>query len=309
MIINLILLGSALGVSYQSWRKQRKTYNKKLFDKHQKTTTDLKENINLKKNLPVSSSTKKRTNSKEFASLVTAMGLSSIGYVLYYPLSYFSVPFILFAVRKKLYSAWGSVKKGKLEVETLAIITIFGTMIGQRFFIGSLLAIVNAIGDILISRVIRESHHQLVDIYQDMPKMVWLLKDNLEISILLSDIQRDDILVVNAGEMISADGEIVWGGAGIDEHRLTGESMPVEKNTGEKVFAMTVVLSGKIHFKIEQAGAKTSAMKIANIINETSDYKSLTVLEYETFSSQLIKPALITSMIALPVLGLFSIGI
>jgi cation transport ATPase len=208
MIINLILLGSVLGVSYQSWRKQRETYNKKLFDKHQQTTSALKPNTNQKKNLPVSSSTTKRKSSKELASLVTAMSLSSIGYWLYSPLSYLSVPFILFSVRKKIYSAWGSVKKGKLEIETLAVITIFGTMIGQRFFI--------------------------------------------------------------AGEMISADGEIVWGGAGIDEHRLTGESIPVEKNTGERVFAMTVVLSGKIHFKIEQAGAKTSAMKIANIINETS---------------------------------------
>lgn len=302
MIINLIILGGVLGIGYRSWREQKKLYNQKLLDQQQQITKYLKKNEKGEEELDTSPTAKRRT-SQDLISLSVAMGCSFIGYWVYPPLYYLTPPFILFATRKKLYTAWILLKKGKIDVETLSTMTIFGAIIGQRFFIGSLLAFVNTTGDVLTSRVIRESHHQLVDIYQEMPKTVWLLKDHVEMSVPLSEIQAGDILVVSAGELIPADGQIVWGVAGIDEHRFTGESMPAEKSQGDPVFAMTVVLSGKIHFQVEKAGAETSAMKIAEVLNQTSDYKSLTVLESEAFSRQLIKPALITGTVAWPLFG------
>lgn len=120
----------------------------------------------------------------------------------------------------------------------------------------------------------------------------------MEISIPLSQVKIGDILVVNVGEVILADGHIVRGMAGIDQHRLTGESVPVEKGEGEDVFAMTIVLSGKIQVRVDKAGAETTAMKITEILNHTAEYKSLTNLHAETFSRHLVHPALITAAVA-----------
>ncbi len=301
MIINLIILSGVFGIGYQNWREQKQLHNRKLILKQKQYTKHLKEN-KVEEKLANSSVSKKRTT-KDLTYTSIAIGFASIGYLVYPPLSWLAAPFMLFAVRRKIYITWELLKKGKIDVETLSTMTILGAIAGQHLFIGSLLAFVSTLGDILTSRVLRDSHHQLVDIYQDMPKKVWLLKDNIEISVPLFEIHAGDILVVSAGELIPADGQIVWGVAGIDEHRFTGESMPVEKGQGDKVFAMTIVLSGKIHLLVEKAGAETNATKIVEVLNQTADYKSLTVLQFESFSRQLVKPTLMTGLIALPLFG------
>jgi len=301
MIINLLILSSVLGIGYQNWRAQKQLYNKKLILQQKQYTKRLKENKTEEK--LVTSPVNERRTTKDLIYTSVAISFASVGYLVYSPLSWFAAPFMLFAMRRKLYITWELLKKGKIDVETLSTMTILGAIIGQHFFIGSLLSFISTLGDILTSRVLRDSHHQLIDIYQDIPKKVWLLKDNIEIFVPLSEIRAGDVLVVGAGELIPADGQIVWGVAGIDEHRFTGESMPVEKSQGDKVFAMTIVLSGKIHFLVEKAGAETSATKIAEVLNQTSDYKSLSVLKFEAFSRQLVKPALISSLVALPLFG------
>jgi Cu2+-exporting ATPase len=210
---------------------------------------------------------------------------------------------VLFAARRRIRTAVRLGRQGRVGVETLSSVSISGAMIGQYFFLGSLLGFTSALGDLLASRVIDDSHHQLVDLYKGIPNRVWLLSNGVETAIPFNEVCDGDVLVVSAGEIIPADGCIVDGVAGIDEHRFTGESLPVEKGIGDQVFAVTLVLSGRISFRVERAGAETSAMKIADILNRTADYKSITVLESQALSRQLVKPALLVGAISWPLFG------
>jgi Cu2+-exporting ATPase len=63
------------------------------------------------------------------------------------------------------------------------------------------------------------------------------------------------------------------------------------------------VVSGKIYIRVAKTSGESSATKIADILNHTTEYKSFTVLRAERFSRQLVKPTFITSAIALPILG------
>ncbi len=90
--------------------------------------------------------------------------------------------------------------------------------------------------------------------FENQPESVWIIKDGIEIEIPLDSLQTGDIVSVKAGESIPADGIITEGTASIDQHILTGESMPLEKAVGEPVFASTVVLSGRIVFCVEKSG-------------------------------------------------------
>ncbi len=235
-----------------------------------------------------------------------AVILSGIGGFLYLPLAYLAIPLFLYPNRRIFLVSWDLLKQRRVDIETLLAIALMGTIIGQRLFIASLLALLFRLSDSLNARVLHESHLQLMDIFEQVPKTVWLLKEGVEIELSLSEVASGDILVVSAGEVIPADGHIIWGMAGIDQHRLTGESIPVEKGEGEDVLAMTLILSGKIHIQVDKAGAETSAMKIAEILNQTAEYKSLTSLRAETFSRHLVYPALITSALAWPMLGFSS---
>lgn len=111
---------------------------------------------------------------------------------------------------------------------------------------------------------------------------------------------------MNAGDVVPVDGQIMKGEAGIDEHRFTGEAIPVEKGQGDAVFSMTLVLSGKIHVRVEKAGTETCAMEISQVLRQTAEYKSFSTLRAESFARQLVKPTLIASTIAWPLLGFSS---
>ncbi len=103
--------------------------------------------------------------------------------------------------------------------------------------------------------------------------------------------------------MIPADGTVVEGMASVDQHILTGEARPVEKEPGEKIFASTVVLSGKIYVKAEKTGENSTVAKITHILNSTVDFKSTLQLRADKISKQLVNPVLIAGSVALPILG------
>ena len=75
----------------------------------------------------------------------------------------------------------------------------------------------------------------------------------------LEELTLDDTVVVKTGEVVPVDGVIRDGFGMIDQHILTGESAPVEKGEGERVYAATVMLAGKIMVSVDKAGTETAA--------------------------------------------------
>lgn len=97
--------------------------------------------------------------------------------------------------------------------------------------------------------------------------------DGQEIQVSLEKLNKGDIVVVHTGEVAPVDGVIVEGMAMIDQHSLTGESIPAEKGVGDPVFASTVMVTGKMRVSVEQSGAETATSKIAQILNDTAGYR------------------------------------
>lgn len=114
------------------------------------------------------------------------------------------------------------------------------------------------------------SIQSLVNVFGKQPHSVWILKDDVEGEVPLEQVQSGDILALNVGEMVPADGTIIQGVANIDQRALTGESQPVEKEQGDAVFAATILLSGCIHVQVEKAGDETVAAQIGHILNHTA---------------------------------------
>ncbi len=306
MIAELLILTGIYGISYNIWRQEkRKSIRQRLKQQQQRTQALMATApCNDEMALEVTPKRISKRSKKDLAVIIAAITVASGGYWLYPPLAYIVPPLVFYAARHRFHAAFKQVQQGRVGVETLSVIGITGAMIGQRFFIGSLLTLVNALGDILTGRVIKDSHHQLVDLHEGIPHHVWLLQDGgIEHSISFDQVRAGDVLTVSSGETVPADGRIVWGVAAIDEHRFTGEAIPAEKGVGDEVYAMTLVLAGKVHFEVEKAGHETSAMKIADILNHTADYKSSVVLESQALSRQLVKPVLIASALVYPLFG------
>jgi len=325
MIIEVIVLSGIFGVGYSIFKEEETRFEKQVLDTQKKRNSALKKKLHVEKatlaqpERTVSASqphasgpeiqdvimpTRALSRSpRDLVILGGALGVSSFGALVYAPAALLAPPLVLYAARRRFLSAFSLLRQGRFGVETISSLSILGAMVAGHFVIGSLLGLINGLGDYLSSKVIKESKNDLTNLFEDIPKTVWLLKDGVEVSIPLDSCKPGDVLVVCAGEVVPADGHIIWGAAGIDQQRFTGEAAPVEKSENDEVFAMTLVLSGKIHVKIEKAGDQTSAMQIARILKHTADYKSNTVLEAQALSRKLVVPALVSSGIAWPFFG------
>ncbi|MGB5219200.1 MAG: heavy metal translocating P-type ATPase [Smithella sp.] len=106
------------------------------------------------------------------------------------------------------------------------------------------------------------------------PKTAHLIKNGQELEIAVEDVQVDDILMVKPGEKIPVDGIVLTGESTIDESMLTGESMPVTKESGQKVFAATMNKTGSFTFQAKGVGAGTTLAQIIRLVEEAQGSKA-----------------------------------
>lgn len=106
------------------------------------------------------------------------------------------------------------------------------------------------------------------------PKTARLVRKDTEIEVAVEEVQIDDILLVKPGERIPVDGIIMSGESTVDESMLTGESMPVTKEIGKKVFAATINKSGSFTFMATGVGAQTALAQIVRLLEEAQGSKA-----------------------------------
>jgi heavy metal translocating P-type ATPase len=155
----------------------------------------------------------------------------------------------------------------------------------------------------LIRKAEDSSQKQLINVFSGHPNQIWVEKDDVEIQIAFESVQKNDIVIVHAGEIIPVDGIIQIGSASIDQHILTGESQPVDRKEGDPVFAATLVLSGRINILVETAGEETVAANIGQVLNNTKDYKNSLMLRGKKIADRLLPVELSLGLITFGLLG------
>jgi len=155
----------------------------------------------------------------------------------------------------------------------------------------------------VVSNAEKNSKESLVNIFAQQPNDVWILRDGVEIEIPLESVKRGDVVVVNTGDVIPVDGNIIEGIAAIDQHALTGESQPAEKTVGDTVFAATQLMSGRLHIEVTTSGDETTVAKISEILSHSIDFKTNSQLQGEKWADQWNIPVLALGVASLPWLG------
>jgi len=233
-----------------------------------------------------------------------SVGLAAIRQFIYPPLAllslglyiYTAIPFMK-EVEKLL------LKERRINVDILFFLgDVLTLMINQYLAAAFEIWIFNS-SKFTIEKTKNQSEKMLINVFEQQPHQVWVLEDNIEREIALEDVKVNDILVVNTGEVVPSDGIIVDGMATVDQHALTGESQPAEKEIGDRVFASTLVLTGRIQVKVEKSMQETTIAKIGHILTHSAHFKSSVQLKGETWANQATLPMLLMSGIMLPILG------
>lgn len=105
------------------------------------------------------------------------------------------------------------------------------------------------------------------------PKTAVVERGGAELEIPVEEVEKGDILVVRSGMSVPVDGVLTEGHAAVDESAITGESIPVEKETGSKVTGATVVKSGFFKMRADRVGEDTTLAQIVRLVDDATSSK------------------------------------
>lgn len=106
------------------------------------------------------------------------------------------------------------------------------------------------------------------------PKSANVIRAGAEVSIPVDTVQVGDIIVVRPGEKLPVDGIVTEGMTSVDESMLTGESIPVEKQTGDKVIGASINKNGTIRFQATKVGKDTALSQIIKLVEDAQGSKA-----------------------------------
>jgi Cu+-exporting ATPase len=106
------------------------------------------------------------------------------------------------------------------------------------------------------------------------PKTAIVIENEKEVEVPIDEVEIGNIILVKPGEKIPVDGVVLEGNTSIDEAMLTGESMPVDKKAGDKVYAASINKNGMIKFKATKVGSDTALAQIIKLVEDAQGTKA-----------------------------------
>lgn len=227
-----------------------------------------------------------------FPVVVIAMFLMNIPYANWIMLI-LATPVVGWFGRGFFINAWNQAKHGKANMDTLValstgiayLFSLFSTVFpefwhnrGQHphvyFEAAAVIIAFILLGKVLEERAKSNTSSAIKKLIGLQPNTVYLVQDNgREMEIPIAQVKMGDKLLVKPGDKIPVDGEIISGSSFIDESTITGESVPVEKEKGEKVFAGTLNQKGSFVFVAQKVGGDTILAQIIKMVQQAQGSK------------------------------------
>jgi Cu2+-exporting ATPase len=204
-----------------------------------------------------------------------------------------ATPVVLFFGKQFFIGAWKQAKHFSANMDTLValstgiayLFSVFNTLYPRFWMSKGLQASVYfeassvVISFILLGKLLEEGAKSntsaaIKKMMGLQPNTVARIKDGVEQTVSIKEVQVNDILVVKPGEKIAVDGEVTDGQSYVDESMISGEPLAVEKKKGIKVFAGTINQKGSFQFKAEKIGTDTLLAHIIKKVQEAQGSKA-----------------------------------
>ncbi|MBD2293419.1 copper-translocating P-type ATPase [Anabaena sphaerica FACHB-251] len=101
-----------------------------------------------------------------------------------------------------------------------------------------------------------------------------VMRDGVEMDIPIGEVRVNDVILVRPGEKIPVDGEVIDGASMVDEAMVTGESLPVKKQSGDEVIGATINKTGSFRFRVTRVGKDTFLSQIVKLVQEAQGSKA-----------------------------------
>lgn len=193
------------------------------------------------------------------------------------------------------WSALKSLKNKKISIDLLASIALIVSLIEKQWpsviFIGLMITSARIFADYTRNK----SRSAIESLLKLKPIEATVERDGNFIKIPIEEIKKGDSVIIDLGERIPVDGIVIKGEAEVDQSSLTGESIPVHKKAGDRVFTSTIIVSGNLIVRAEKIGEETTFAKVIKLVEESHKYKAEISTLSEKFSTWYIIITLIGS--------------
>jgi Cu+-exporting ATPase len=231
-----------------------------------------------------------------------------------------ATPVQFWAGRHFYQNAWASIKHGSTNMNTLVVVgtsAAYGYSVALTFFPALLghyaahsgayydtaVIIITLIlfGKYLEARAKTRAGEAIKKLMGLQPRTARVVREGAELDIPIEDVESGDLITVRPGEKVPVDGVIRQGYSSLDESMLTGESLPVDKKTGDTVIGATINKTGAFTFEATKVGRDTMLSQIIRMVQEAQGSKA-PIQRLADYISSIFVPTVIS-------IGLLTFGI
>lgn len=193
--------------------------------------------------------------------------------------------------------AWG------FSIEDMDMVETFG--MNLYFESSAMILTLITLGKFMEARAKSKTSEAITKLMDLAPKTAKVLRNGQEEEISVDDVQNGDILVIRDGDTVPVDGKITEGFASVDESAITGESLPVDKQTGDPVTGGTINRTGYFQMEATAVGEHTTLSKIIQLVDDATSSKAPIAKLADRVSSVFV-PVVITIALLAAILWLLA---
>lgn len=194
--------------------------------------------------------------------------------------------------------AYQALRVRVVSIDVLVTIAVVGAFLIQNYEEAAIVTFLFLFGAFLEQRTLNKTRSAIKELTEMAPESALKQMENGEFEeVDVFDVDEGDVLLVKTGAKVPVDGTVLSGTGHINEASITGESMPVEKEEGSKIFAGTILENGTIQVVADRVGEDTTFGKIIELVEEAQDSKSEAERFIDRFSKYYTPAVLVIAFI------------
>ncbi len=198
---------------------------------------------------------------------------------------------IAFAVIAIIAGAWfifpkaiKSLLRLSLDMNVLMTVAVIGAACINEWVEAATVVFLFSLSELLESLSVTRARNAIQSLLELSPEKAWLKDADSLREMPVEEIKIGNIIVVKSGARIPLDGKVIAGNSTVNQSPITGESMPVEKKTGDMVFAGTINNEGSLEISVTKTYADTTLSRIIHLVEEAQSQKAPTQQFVDTFA-------------------------
>jgi len=203
--------------------------------------------------------------------------------------------------------AWAATRVMSLDINVLMLVAVIGAMIIGEWSEGATVTFLFAFAQILEARSMDRARNAIRALMDLTPPEAIVRRNGLEIRARVDDVRLGEILLVKPGEKIPLDGVVAAGTSPVNQAPITGESLPVEKTSGDDVFAGTINGYGALDIRVTHLRQDTTLARIIALVELAQSQRAPSQAFVERFA-RYYTPAVIALAIGIMFVPPFVLG-